>query len=692
MRRADLVPLLLAGGVFALVLSRRQRALPVVIPPVGPGATPTGTTPAGTTPAGTTPSGTPAGTTPAGTPAGTTPAGTTPAGTTPAGTPAGTTPAGTAPGTPAIDQSSITRPVPWADPTAVAALLTELDALVEKTRNTADAAIGLAAAQRALEIRRQQARRVDLLALSEDLVRYEGTPALQIPGSVIASMNAVAEGLRPYGDAVATARAAHLEQIAARVREEAGNDTYGLVASAENLDAGAVTPESIALMRAAVDLLRAYSDRGAIERAAHIESVLSRVFGEIDRRSYALLTRYQATLTGAPGDALRDMRSMARQFRAYGEGAAAERAAHLEHVVTRIETDGAFARCAGPCAFHNQSERYGEREAYPAAFVLPAGSMVRRVERDPQDGWLHVQAPDGQTGWIRASQIGLTGAASPGPSPFLGQPAAATGAITQLRRRPIDPFTGQPVITARSAKPPLSRGAAGGNVPLLQRLLQSSGRPWVSVDGDFGMQTEREVMAFQRERGLPPTGIVDAPTWRALELAAGTTTGGAETGVIDLRRYRPPPPPPPGPINVLRGGRRVVCNQDGGCIVLPFYALWARNRNATRASFQHDYRAIPKGAVVQVIGEFDAPPGSWARAYYFRSGRTEEVPGIPAASNRVYRIRYRGPSVHPITGQQYDDLIADGFVDVLRLEDTTGQLEREREARLQVSGVSGVSA
>jgi lysozyme family protein/peptidoglycan hydrolase-like protein with peptidoglycan-binding domain len=58
-----------------------------------------------------------------------------------------------------------------------------------------------------------------------------------------------------------------------------------------------------------------------------------------------------------------------------------------------------------------------------------------------------------------------------------------------------------------------------GNKSLTARLVQS----WLSlngfhvaVDGEFGGTTEEVVTAFQTKRGLPPTGVVDEPTWAAL--------------------------------------------------------------------------------------------------------------------------------------------------------------------------------
>lgn len=55
---------------------------------------------------------------------------------------------------------------------------------------------------------------------------------------------------------------------------------------------------------------------------------------------------------------------------------------------------------------------------------------------------------------------------------------------------------------------------AGGAVLLLQVLLG------VDADGDFGPQTEEAVKAAQEEAGLEPTGVVDGPTWAAIETAA----------------------------------------------------------------------------------------------------------------------------------------------------------------------------
>lgn len=55
---------------------------------------------------------------------------------------------------------------------------------------------------------------------------------------------------------------------------------------------------------------------------------------------------------------------------------------------------------------------------------------------------------------------------------------------------------------------------AGGAVTVLQRLLD------VEADGDFGPKTAAAVREVQEAAGLEPTGVVDGPTWVAVEAAA----------------------------------------------------------------------------------------------------------------------------------------------------------------------------
>ncbi len=67
----------------------------------------------------------------------------------------------------------------------------------------------------------------------------------------------------------------------------------------------------------------------------------------------------------------------------------------------------------------------------------------------------------------------------------------------------------------------LRQGSSGQDVVTLQYLLNVAGRyypavPAVSQDGIYGSGTRQSVVAFQRQMGLSPDGIVGADTWRAL--------------------------------------------------------------------------------------------------------------------------------------------------------------------------------
>lgn len=63
----------------------------------------------------------------------------------------------------------------------------------------------------------------------------------------------------------------------------------------------------------------------------------------------------------------------------------------------------------------------------------------------------------------------------------------------------------------------LSLGVAGPNVKLIQSLLNKIGYNAGPVDGIFGSQTRQTVIAFQRNNGLVPDGIVGPATWSVFE-------------------------------------------------------------------------------------------------------------------------------------------------------------------------------
>jgi len=64
----------------------------------------------------------------------------------------------------------------------------------------------------------------------------------------------------------------------------------------------------------------------------------------------------------------------------------------------------------------------------------------------------------------------------------------------------------------------IRRTSRGPEVSRLQARLRDLGFSPGSVDGSCGPRTEQAVMAFQRRRGLPATGVVGPDTRRALGL------------------------------------------------------------------------------------------------------------------------------------------------------------------------------
>lgn len=66
-------------------------------------------------------------------------------------------------------------------------------------------------------------------------------------------------------------------------------------------------------------------------------------------------------------------------------------------------------------------------------------------------------------------------------------------------------------------------GDTGEGVRQIQTALKAAGHN-VTVDGDFGNQTDAAVRAFQKKAGLTVDGVVGNLTWGKLSTAGGTTT------------------------------------------------------------------------------------------------------------------------------------------------------------------------
>jgi len=90
--------------------------------------------------------------------------------------------------------------------------------------------------------------------------------------------------------------------------------------------------------------------------------------------------------------------------------------------------------------------------------------------------------------------------------------------IATIKGQPIPdvapPHKPAPLATAPNprVRATLRLGSAGEDVKYLQRMLGK-----IAVDGDFGPATRGGVIAFQRRVGIDPSGVVDQPTWAALE-------------------------------------------------------------------------------------------------------------------------------------------------------------------------------
>lgn len=73
-------------------------------------------------------------------------------------------------------------------------------------------------------------------------------------------------------------------------------------------------------------------------------------------------------------------------------------------------------------------------------------------------------------------------------------------------------------------------GSRGSEVTRIQQKLTSLGYSTGGVDGVYGKQTERAVIAFQRANGLSVDGIAGPQTLKALGVTAGGGSGGSYGG------------------------------------------------------------------------------------------------------------------------------------------------------------------
>src|SRR5262245_44616285 len=102
-----------------------------------------------------------------------------------------------------------------------------------------------------------------------------------------------------------------------------------------------------------------------------------------------------------------------------------------------------------------------------------------------------------------------------------------TGVVNSATARALGLSAPAPSAPAAPSSGPLIRGATGDRVRQLQRSLVSAGiHVPGGVDGIFGPGTESAVAAYQRSRGLVPTGRADSVTLSALSRRAPAVGSG----------------------------------------------------------------------------------------------------------------------------------------------------------------------
>ena len=72
----------------------------------------------------------------------------------------------------------------------------------------------------------------------------------------------------------------------------------------------------------------------------------------------------------------------------------------------------------------------------------------------------------------------------------------------------------------------LEVGSEGEEVRTLQEILERLGFDPEGIDGIFGPNTRDALVAFQRDRGLAPSGVVDQETAEALNAAVAESSQG----------------------------------------------------------------------------------------------------------------------------------------------------------------------
>jgi len=145
-----------------------------------------------------------------------------------------------------------------------------------------------------------------------------------------------------------------------------------------------------------------------------------------------------------------------------------------------------------------------ESEWCPQLTLGSRGSAVREVQQLLRDRGFNVGSVDGVFGartrvavvnFQRSRNLNATGVVDSATWQALGRQCQTPGV---------------------SACPTIRYGDRGSAVRFLQSLLQRLNFAHGPIDGVFGADTRAAVLAFQTNRNIPRTGVVDQATWNAL--------------------------------------------------------------------------------------------------------------------------------------------------------------------------------
>lgn len=165
---------------------------------------------------------------------------------------------------------------------------------------------------------------------------------------------------------------------------------------------------------------------------------------------------------------------------------------------------------------------WGSRNASGTGYVVQSAQWAHsyRHFRDYSMGAIYAIT----SARLRGEPVDLRDLARGGPDSARVAPSGPVPFITHPEcREPLTSRSGPITVPSPPSKidgprPILSKGSSGEAVKRWQRALMAAGYDLAPYgdDGNFGTITHNATVGFQRERGLPGTGIVDKDTWGAI--------------------------------------------------------------------------------------------------------------------------------------------------------------------------------